>query len=99
MQNRLRSFAGKLQGYIANRWPRWLEPEFIAFENIPIGPFAQSMPLTRRGDISILPTPGHTPGHVSVVVLGSPSYFIAGDTSYAQECLLAEKVDGVFTGS
>jgi glyoxylase-like metal-dependent hydrolase (beta-lactamase superfamily II) len=53
------------------------------------------MPLTRRGDVLIVPTPGHTPHHVSVVVLGDPSYLIAGDTSYNQGLLLAGKVDGV----
>jgi len=41
------------------------------------------------------PQPGHTPDHVSVVVCGSPSYFLAGDTSYNQKLLLAGKVDGV----
>ena len=32
---------------------------------------------------------------VSVVVSGSPSYFLAGDTSYNQKLLLEGKVDGV----
>src|SRR5262249_43903841 len=54
-----------------------------------------SMPLTRRGDVVIVPTPGHTPDHVSVVVSGDPSYLLAGDTSYNQALLLAGKVDGV----
>ena len=53
------------------------------------------MPLTKAGDVLIVPTPGHTPHHVSVVVRGSPSLFIAGDTSYNQQLLLDGKVDGV----
>ena len=53
------------------------------------------MPLTRRGDVLIVPTPGHTPHHVSVVVCGDPSFLLAGDTSYNQRLLLAGKVDGV----
>ncbi len=53
------------------------------------------MPLTRRGDILIVPTPGHTPHHVSVVVRGDPSFLLAGDTSYNQSLLLEGKVDGV----
>ena len=53
------------------------------------------MPLTRRGDVLIVPTPGHTPHHVSVVVCGDPSYLLAGDTSYNEALLLAGKVDGV----
>jgi N-acyl homoserine lactone hydrolase len=86
---------GKLQGYLPHRWPKWWQPEFIRFEDQPLGPFQQTMPLTKRGDVVIVPTPGHTPHHVSVVVLGSPSFFLAGDTSYNQQLLLAGKVDGV----
>lgn len=43
----------------------------------------------------ILPTPGHTPHHVSVLVAGSPSFLLAGDTSYNQDLLLRGIVDGV----
>ena len=53
------------------------------------------MPLTTRGDVLIVPTPGHTPHHVSVLVCGEPSFLLAGDTSYNQALLLAGKVDGV----
>jgi N-acyl homoserine lactone hydrolase len=53
------------------------------------------MSLTKSGDVLIVPTPGHTPYHVSVVVYGSPMLFFAGDTSYNQELLIAGKVDGV----
>jgi glyoxylase-like metal-dependent hydrolase (beta-lactamase superfamily II) len=53
------------------------------------------MALTRRGDVIAIPTPGHTPSHVSVLVHGQPSWFLAGDTSYNEGLLLAGKVDGV----
>jgi N-acyl homoserine lactone hydrolase len=89
------SLGGRLQGYLPHRWPKWWQPEFISFENRPFGPFTQSMCITRRDDVVIVPTPGHTPDHVSVVVSGSPSFFLAGDTSYNQGLLLAGKVDGV----
>lgn len=88
-------WGGRLQGYLPHRWPKWWAPELLRFEDRALGPFAQSMPLTRRGDVVVIPTPGHTPHHVSVVVQGSPSYFLAGDTSYNQRLLLAGKVDGV----
>jgi N-acyl homoserine lactone hydrolase len=92
---RASGFGGKLQGYLPHRWPKWWDPDCIRFEKQPLGPFAESMALTKSGDVLILSTPGHTPGHVSVVVCGSPAYFIAGDTSYNQSLLLAGKVDGV----
>ena len=84
-----------MQGYLPHRWPKWWQPEFIRFDNRPVGPFRQSMSLTEGGDVLIVPTPGHTPHHVSVVVCGSPSFFLAGDTSYTQGLLLEGKVDGV----
>ena len=92
---RASGLGGKLLGYLPHRWPKWWQPKFIRFEDQPLGPFQQSMPLTKRGDVLIVPTPGHTPHHVSVVVQGSPSFFLAGDTSYNQQLLLAGKVDGV----
>jgi len=87
--------AGRLLGYLPHRWPKWWQPEFIHFDRRSLGPFTEAMPVTRRGDILIVPTPGHTPNHVSVLVCGDPSFLIAGDTSYTQTLLLAGKVDGV----
>ena len=52
--------------------------------------------MTSDGRIAIIPTPGHTPGHVSVVVDdGELSFFLAGDASYTQQALVEQKVDGV----
>jgi glyoxylase-like metal-dependent hydrolase (beta-lactamase superfamily II) len=90
-----RGVVGRLQGYLPHRWPKWWETEPIRFEQRPVGPFTMSMPLTRRGDVVVLPTSGHTPHHVSVLVIGDPSILIAGDTSYTESLLLAGKVDGV----
>jgi|ERR1700761_29943 len=92
---RASGFAGKVQGYLPHRWPKWWQPEFIRFDERPVGPFRQSMPLTRNADVLIVPTPGHTPNHVSVLVTGAPSFFLAGDTSYTERLLLEGKVDGV----
>ena len=86
---------GRVQGSLPHRWPKWFEPEAIQVARTPLGPFDGSMPLTSRGDVVIIPTPGHTPNHVSVAVLGDPTIFLAGDTSYTQELLLAGTIDGV----
>jgi glyoxylase-like metal-dependent hydrolase (beta-lactamase superfamily II) len=52
--------------------------------------------VTEAGDVVIVPTPGHTPNHVSVIVkIEGVSYFLAGDTSYAEELLLERHPDGV----
>ena len=92
---RAQGFAGVVQGYLPHRWPKWWQPELIGFEPKSYGPFTERMPLTDRGDVFVVPTPGHTPGHVSVVVHGSPSFFLAGDTSYTQALLEQRVVDGI----
>lgn len=92
---RASGIGGRVQGYLPHRWPKWWQPELIRFGTEAFGPFAEAMPLTRRGDVLIVPTPGHTPDHVSVVVMGDVSFFLAGDTSYNQRLLLDGKSDGV----
>jgi N-acyl homoserine lactone hydrolase len=91
-----KGFRGQLRGYLPNRWPEWFNPQIIAFEPVPFGRFDRSRRVTSDGHVVILPTPGHTPGHVSVIVVdGDVSYFLAGDTSYTQAALVEQKVDGV----
>jgi N-acyl homoserine lactone hydrolase len=91
-----KGFAGQLRGYLPNRWPQWFAPRSIVFESKAIGPFDRSHPVTSDGTVVIVPTPGHTPGHVSVVIVdGDVNYFLAGDTTYTQQSLVEEQVDGV----
>ena len=89
-------FAGKMQGYLPHRWPDGFAPRPISFEPVSFGPFEKSYPVTQAGDVVIVPTPGHTPHHVSVIVkTDGVSFFLAGDPSYAQDLLLERQVDGV----
>jgi glyoxylase-like metal-dependent hydrolase (beta-lactamase superfamily II) len=91
-----RGFAGRVRGYLPNRWPDWFNPKPIPLEPKPFGAFDRSCPLNRDGSVVIVPTPGHTPGHVSVIVVDrGVSYFLAGDTTYTQQALLNQQVDGV----
>jgi N-acyl homoserine lactone hydrolase len=57
-------FMGKLRGYLPHRWPDGFAPRMIDFRPDPFGPFDQSVALTAAGDVRIVPTPGHTGGHV-----------------------------------
>jgi N-acyl homoserine lactone hydrolase len=87
---------GLLRGYPNNRWPSWFAPREVAFTDGPFGTFAQSMALTEAGDVVAVPTPGHTPGHLSVVAVDEGvSLFLAGDASYAEDLMLRGAVDGV----
>jgi N-acyl homoserine lactone hydrolase len=89
-------FMGKARGYLPQHWPDWFDPSPIDLRPEPFGPFPESMPLTEAGDVRVVPTPGHTPTHVSVVVdEGEQVLFLAGDTSYTEELMLDGAIDGV----
>jgi glyoxylase-like metal-dependent hydrolase (beta-lactamase superfamily II) len=86
---------GRMGGYLPNRWPKWWQPNPLRFRDRIAGPFSQSATISADEEILVIPTPGHTPAHVSVLVQGSPSVLLAGDTSYTQGLLIEGKVDGV----
>jgi glyoxylase-like metal-dependent hydrolase (beta-lactamase superfamily II) len=89
---------GRLRGYLPHRWPAWFAPRLIDFEAAALGPFSASYPITAAGDVRLVPTPGHTLGHTSVVLQeGNRVVFFAGDASYSQEMLLERTPDGVCT--
>lgn len=88
--------AGKVRGYLPHRWPRWFAPIPVVFQPEPFGPFPDSHSLTEAGDVRLIPTPGHTRGHLSVVVeRGDQLLFFAGDASYTESNLREGLVDGV----
>ena len=83
-------------GCLPQRWPIWLKPELVDLDGPPVGPFPSSHPITKDGQVFLVPTPGHFPGHVAVVARGEGvTYFLAGDATYAQDDLAADRVDGV----
>jgi N-acyl homoserine lactone hydrolase len=89
---------GRLRGFLPNRWPRWFDPTLVDMQPEPVGSFPRSYPVTQAGDVRFVPTPGHTAGHLSVLVTTPDvTYFLAGDASYTQALMLAEQIDGVST--
>ena len=92
-----RGLTGQLRGFLSNRWPEWFTPTLIDFANGPYGPFRASHILTDAGDVVLVPTHGHTRGHLSVVLNTEVAVFFAGDASYTEQLMLEEAVDGVST--
>jgi glyoxylase-like metal-dependent hydrolase (beta-lactamase superfamily II) len=91
-----RGLTGRIRGFLPNRWPSWFAPTLVDFEPGPVGPFERSHRLTQAGDVVLVPTPGHTPGHMSVILRGDgASFFFAGDASYTESLMLEGAVDGV----
>jgi glyoxylase-like metal-dependent hydrolase (beta-lactamase superfamily II) len=87
---------GPLNGYHNKHYPQWLAPRRVAFDSGPWESFDASSVLTADGAVRIVPTPGHTNGHLSVAVEdGGEVVLLAGDTTYLERTLLSGAVDGV----
>jgi glyoxylase-like metal-dependent hydrolase (beta-lactamase superfamily II) len=87
---------GRLRGYPSNRWPAWFDPTPIDLPTDPFGPFPQSLRLTKAGDVTLVPLPGHTSGQLGVLVEEDDhTVFLAADSAYRQDLMLAGKADGV----
>jgi N-acyl homoserine lactone hydrolase len=93
---RTAGIAGAIRGYLPQRWPRWFDPKPLAWRPLRQGPFARGAPITETGDVIAVPTPGHTPSHVSVIVRDEDrQVFLAGDASYLEATMRRGAVDGV----
>ena len=85
-----------MAGYLNQRWPDWFEPLLVEFDQAPFGPFVGHHRLTKSEDIHLVPTPGHSPGHLSVILIEDDlSIVFAGDASYTQDLLIAQRADGI----
>ncbi len=88
--------SGAILGYLPKRWPNWFAPEPLAWQPAAYGPFASSARISAAGDVVAVPTAGHTPNHLSVIVCdGDHEIVLAGDTSYLESTMLRDTVDGV----
>ena len=91
-----KSFGGPLAGYLPRHWPSWFTPIPIRFKNAALGAFKYTYPVTNSGDVIVIPTPGHTAAHISVLVKHEDCYYLlAGDTSYSEQALIRRQVDGI----
>lgn len=87
---------GALNGYLKGHYPSWLEPTPLEFRGGSWEGFDASITLTEDGAVRLIPTPGHTVGHLSVVVdQGDHLVLIAGDAAYSERALKEGIVDGV----
>lgn len=83
-------------GALRCRYPAWLKPTLLRWQSRPLYNFAQSYQITKAGDVYIVPTPGHSAGHQSVLLQDADCiYFFAGDTSFDETQLLQGVVGGI----
>ncbi|OLE46402.1 MAG: hypothetical protein AUI36_21965 [Cyanobacteria bacterium 13_1_40CM_2_61_4] len=92
--DRARGFAGRLRGYVPERWPRGLVPRLVDLDGPPIGPFPGSHDLYGDGRLVLVATPGHTPGHLSLVARGTQrGFLLGGDLARSPEELPSDVAD------
>jgi len=88
---------GFLTEHIKRPGLRWqtVEPEDLGDPSI--APFAAGHDLFADGSLVVLPTPGHTPGSVSLLVrrAGRPPLLMVGDLTYDDRLLAAGHLPGV----
>ena len=88
-------WGGRMNGYFNWRWAK-ITPRLVDFTDDAYRSFERSEAVTRLGDIRLVPTPGHSKGHLSVVVeQGDHIVFVAGDSAYSQDLLVNDVIDGV----
>lgn len=81
--HRARGLSGRLRGYLPGQWPP-ARPVLVDLAGPPVGPFAGSLDIAGDGRMLVVPTPGHTPGHVSLVVRNDGGgFFLGGDIAHS----------------
>ena len=77
--------------------PRGFAPQPIVLDDGPFGAFAHSRALSDDGRIVAVATPGHTPGHISVICVDDTDrhVMLAGDVTDTLEQLHARRADAV----
>jgi glyoxylase-like metal-dependent hydrolase (beta-lactamase superfamily II) len=77
--------------------PAGFAPQPFTLDGGPFGAFARSRVLSEDGRIVAVATPGHTPGHISVICVDDDGrhVMLAGDVTDTLEQLLALRADAV----
>ncbi len=76
--------------------PAPFAPAPLALDGPPVGAFPSSTPLTQDGRVIAVPAPGHTPGHLAVLVVQPDHHVLMiGDAAYDLAQLQDLQVDGV----
>jgi N-acyl homoserine lactone hydrolase len=82
-------------GELPTTYPGWFKPTLVNYTRKRVEYFDSAYPLTKSEDLLLVPTPGHTHYHSSVLLKTDKEHILfSGDTSYSQQQLL----DNCFAG-
>lgn len=91
---RASGLAGRVRGYLPQHWPQGLKPHLLDLDQDGFGPFPGSHDLAGDGTLVLVASPGHTPGHVSLLVhRADGSVLLGGDLAHTSEELEAAAPD------
>lgn len=83
-------------GTLGCRIPVDLQREAVAHEGPALGAFAGSHAITRDGAVALVPTPGHSPAHQSVLLRdGEFHWLFAGDAAFDLGQVQQQEVAGI----
>jgi N-acyl homoserine lactone hydrolase len=90
-------FARVMRRVLRQPLPPGFAPEPFALDQGPFGAFPRSRALSEDGRIVAVPTPGHTPGHISVICVDDDGrhVMLAGDATDSLEQLHALRADAI----
>jgi N-acyl homoserine lactone hydrolase len=88
---------GFLRNHILLPGPRWRQVTMERAPDRSLAPFTESLDVMGDGSLTLLPTPGHTAGSMSLLVRrkSQPSLLMIGDLSYGADILRRGQVPGV----
>lgn len=91
------AFQGLMRRHIDLPGLSWDLLQFPAGQGEPLGQFSSTYDLLGDGSLVVIPTPGHTPGSVSLLVRreGKPPLLMVGDVSYEEDLLRRERIPGI----
>lgn len=76
--SRAQGIPGRIRGYLPDRWPPAVTPTLIDLTGPALGPFAATHDVAGDGRLLVVPTPGHTPAHVALLVRDSAGDLLLG---------------------
>jgi glyoxylase-like metal-dependent hydrolase (beta-lactamase superfamily II) len=75
---------------------KWQQITFPATDDPSLAPFTHAYDLMGDGSMMLLPTPGHLPGSLSMLVRrdGAPPLLLVGDLCYSLDMLMSDRFPG-----
>jgi N-acyl homoserine lactone hydrolase len=91
------AFPAVMRRVLRQPLPPGFAPQPFALDGGPFGAFARSRALSDDGRIVAVATPGHTPGHISVICVDDAGrhVMLAGDVTDTLEQLHARRADAI----